>query len=170
MPNQKPKVVEFYASKTERNKEIMRRFQEEVINKQQYDIEHLRQFVRDDIIDHGIPREGVVDCHAPFQDYTGIYGLQRRFQMFSSSFTDAEEADAVAIAEGDVVAMRYVLRGHLNGEFMGMKGNGEYFAMNGLEMIRFDEDGKMAEHWGVYDMLSTLLQLGFQIVPPSKKG
>jgi predicted ester cyclase len=169
MENLKPKVVDFYESKEDRNKEVLRRFQHEVINKKNYDIEFLRQFVRDDIIDHGIPRPGVVDCHAPYEDFVGLEGLLKRFEMFSSSFSDAVETEASMIAQGDVVAMRYVLRGHLTGDFMGLEGNNQYFAMNGLEMIRFDEDGKMAEHWGVYDMLSTLLQLGFQVVPPQKK-
>ena len=169
MPKQKSKVVSFYEDKVERNKEILHRFQQEVINKQNYDMNLLKQFVRDDIIDHGIPRPGVIDCHAPFGDYVGVEGLKMRFETFSSSFSDAQEEDTYSVGEQDVVAMRYVLRGHHTGDFMGLGASNGYFAMNGLEMIRFDEDGKMAEHWGVYDMLSTLLQLGFQIIPPSRK-
>lgn len=168
MPTQKEKVASFYKDNVERNKEVLRRFNEEVINKRNYDYDFVRQFVREDIIDHGIPRPGVIDCHAPFEDYVGLEGLVKRFEMFSSSFTATEE-DAVRVGEKNIVAMKYVLRGNLTGEFMGLQGNGQYFAMNGLEMIRFDDDGRMAEHWGVYDMLSTLLQLGFQIIPPSSK-
>jgi predicted ester cyclase len=168
MPVEKSKVVNFYDTDVEkRNTEVLRRFQQEVINKQNYDMKLLRQFVKDDVIDHGIPRPGVIDCHAPFGEYTGVEGLQKRFETFSSSFGDAQEEDTYSMADGDYVAMRYVLRGHHTGDFMGLGATNGYFAMNGVEMIRF-EDGKMAEHWGVYDMLSTLLQLGFQIIPPKK--
>src|ERR1700754_1454162 len=111
MSQRKSKLLNFYEDKKEANKEILRRFQHEVINKQNYDMSVLKEFVKDDIIDHGIPRPGVVDCHVPFMDYVGIEGLQKRFELFSSSFGDAQEEDTYAIADGDVVAMRYVLRG-----------------------------------------------------------
>src|ERR1051325_5062400 len=140
MPVEKSKVVNFYDTDVEkRNTEVLRRFQQEVINKQNYDMKLLRQFVKDDVIDHGIPRPGVIDCHAPFGEYTGVEGLQKRFETFSSSFGDAQEEDTYSMADGDYVAMRYVLRGHHTGDFMGLGATNGYFAMNGVEMIRFKD-------------------------------
>ena len=49
------------------------------------------------------------------------------------------------------------------GEFMGVPPTGTQVEMQLIDIMRFDDDGLVCEHWGVADMLSLMQQLG--VVP-----
>lgn len=63
------------------------------------------------------------------------------------------------IAENDLVATRYVMRGTHQGEFANIPPTGRQFTVTGIEMHRF-ADGKLIELWNVVDLLGMLQQLG----------
>jgi predicted ester cyclase len=46
------------------------------------------------------------------------------------------------------------------GEFMGVPPTGKQVEVRLIDIMRFDDDGLVREHWGVADMLSLMQQLG----------
>jgi steroid delta-isomerase-like uncharacterized protein len=63
------------------------------------------------------------------------------------------------IAENDLVATRYVMRGTHQAAFANIPPTGKQFTVTGIEMHRF-ADGKLIELWNVVDLLGMLQQLG----------
>jgi predicted ester cyclase len=57
------------------------------------------------------------------------------------------------------VAVRVTVRGTHEGEFMGRPATGRQFAVPSAGIFRI-ADGRIAEHWGVFDQLTMLGQLG----------
>ena len=49
---------------------------------------------------------------------------------------------------------------------MGRRGTGKSVDVQLIDIMRFDEDGLVAEHWGVVDMLAMIQQLGVVGVGP----
>jgi len=65
------------------------------------------------------------------------------------------------IAAGDRVAIRATYRGTDKGGFVpGMPATGKAFEMEALYIVRVNEKGQIAEHWGVVDTIGTMSQLG----------
>jgi steroid delta-isomerase-like uncharacterized protein len=85
--------------------------------------------------------------------------FQRGYALFRAVFPDFQLAIEDMVAEGDRVALRFVGRGTHLGEAMGVAPSGKEVAVRGLDVFRI-EDGKLAEHWGVGDMLGLLQQIG----------
>jgi predicted ester cyclase len=63
------------------------------------------------------------------------------------------------MAEGDKVASRHTVTGTNQGEYMGRPPTGKSVTYNEMFIVRFT-DGRVAEIWGVVDVLSQLKQLG----------
>ena len=63
------------------------------------------------------------------------------------------------IAEGDKVVARYLARGNHHGRLMGIPPTGKSITYNEIFIARF-ADGRIAETWGVVDVLSQMRQLG----------
>ena len=72
------------------------------------------------------------------------------------------------VAEGDVVVSHNVITGTHEGEFMGVAQTKKKFRATALDVCRFDESGKICEHWGVFDMFGAMMQLG--VIPPPAPG
>lgn len=70
------------------------------------------------------------------------------------------------LASGDKVVARVRATGTHEGELMGMPGTGERADVQLIDIMRFDEDGLVALHWGVVDMLAMMQQLGVAGVGP----
>ena len=70
------------------------------------------------------------------------------------------------LASGDKVVARVRATGTHEGELMGMPGTGKSADVQLIDIMRFDEDGLVAEHWGVVDMLAMMRQLGVAGVGP----
>ena len=76
-----------------------------------------------------------------------------------AAFPDLHITIQDQIAENDLVATRYVMRGTHQGEFANIPPTGRQFTVTGIEMHRF-ADGKLIELWNVVDLLGMLQQLG----------
>ena len=76
-----------------------------------------------------------------------------------TAFPDLHITIQDQIAENDLVATRYVMRGTHQGEFANIPPTGRQFTVTGIEMHRF-ADGKLIELWNVVDLLGMLQQLG----------
>ena len=64
------------------------------------------------------------------------------------------------LASGDKVVARVRATGTHDGELIGMPATGKSVDAQLIDIMRFDEDGLVTEHWGVVDMLAMMQQLG----------
>lgn len=80
------------------------------------------------------------------------------------AFPDARIDIHEIICEGDLVAFTGTFSGTHQGPFMGVEPTGEEIAIAGTAMHRV-EDGKVAETWATWNMLSLLQQVGVNPVP-----
>ena len=92
----------------------------------------------------------------------GLDGLKDRVRMLRDGLAGHYTIEDV-VAEDDRVVVRWTNQGTHVGELAGMPPTGKTFTIAGIDIYRV-EDGKLAEHWHVVDMLSLLQQLGF--IPP----
>lgn len=69
-------------------------------------------------------------------------------------------ASTSRIASGDKAVARVRLTGTHKGPFMGMPASGKAVDVHLVDIIRFGDDGRAREHWGVVDQLTMLQQLG----------
>jgi predicted ester cyclase len=92
-------------------------------------------------------------------DPPGIEGVQMRFSAWASAFDDAEEENMAVIGEGDLLGVMYNLHATHHGAFMGIAPTDREVVIPGMEVVRI-RDGKIAEHWGIYDFLRTAEEIG----------
>ncbi len=135
-----------------KNKEIVRRYRE-LHNTNRLD--QLDQIVARDLISHnmmpGLPQ--------------GIEGARKSHQMFISMFPDSRYTTDDLIAEGDYVVERWTSSGtHTGAPFMNSPASGKKFKVSGVSIYRLNND-KIVEHWGEFDQLSVLQQLGLARMP-----
>lgn len=78
---------------------------------------------------------------------------------FPAAFPDFEIAVETLIAEGDEVAVRFVLNGTHKGEFMGVPPTGRKVEVPGHVFYRI-RDGKIVEDRPIFDRALMLEQLG----------
>jgi predicted ester cyclase len=71
------------------------------------------------------------------------------------------------IAEGDKVVARNTVTGTHQGEYMGRPSTGNSVTYNEIFIVRF-AGGRIAEIWGVVDVLSQMRQLG--VIPVSRSS
>ncbi|RQG93785.1 ester cyclase [Natrarchaeobius chitinivorans] len=138
---------------TAENKRISRRFPEEVATERNLDL-----------IDE-ICAEGVID-HSPLGEMKSREELKEQIEYLHTAFEDFSATVEDIVAEGDTVAMRVLLRGRHNGEFMGVAPTGEEFEVENMVFTRIEER-KIVERWVQPDMLGLFVQLGI-IEPPGE--
>jgi predicted SnoaL-like aldol condensation-catalyzing enzyme len=92
-----------------------------------------------------------VDHFAPPWDPPGRQGVEHRFDHAEEALTTRRVEILVSVCEGDVLAQAILLHFEHTGEFMGIPATGHKFAIGGSNTFRF-RDGKIAEHWGVFDV------------------
>jgi steroid delta-isomerase-like uncharacterized protein len=132
---------------SEQNKQITRRFYDEVIN--QGNLNLIDELVADDFVEH--------------EAFPGLSsdkaGVRAFFELFRSAFPDLRMQVEDMIAEGDRVAARCRMTGSHRGEFLELPATGKRFDIQVIDLIRF-QDGKAVEHWGATDQVSLMQQLG----------
>jgi len=114
------------------------------------DIEGFASHLADDFVEHE-ETPGL----APTKD-----GVKAFFQMQLGAFPDMRMDVEDVVASGDKVVARVRYTGTHRGEFMGMPSTGKSVDVQLIDMFRFDEDGRVREHWGVMDALAMMQQLG----------
>jgi steroid delta-isomerase-like uncharacterized protein len=141
---------------TETNREIVRRYHEEVLNGRE--IALLDELAASDYEEHD-PLPG---------QRTGLDGLKDRVGMFLEGLSPHFTIEDV-IAEDQKVVVRWTNSGTHVGEFFGIPPTGKSFQIAGIDIHRL-QDGKMAEHWHVVDVFGMLQQLGVLPPPGSAEG
>jgi steroid delta-isomerase-like uncharacterized protein len=98
--------------------------------------------------------------HAPVQmDATGAQALKQVWAALLRAFPDLHVAVEEVIAEGDKVVCRNTVTGTQRGEYRGLPPTGKSVTYNEIFIVRF-AGGRIAEIWGVVDVLSQMRQLG----------
>lgn len=101
--------------------------------------------------------------HAPVPNgMTGVQALKQVWVTLLRAFPDLQVAIEDVIAEGDKVVYRNTVTGAHQGEYRGVAPTGKSISYNEIFIFRFTE-GRIAEIWGVVDVLAQLRQLG--VVP-----
>jgi steroid delta-isomerase-like uncharacterized protein len=99
----------------------------------------------------------------PFAGPTLDPGLvDRGSAMMAEAFPDLRMIEADSIKEGDKVAFRWLLSGTHAGEFLGVVATGRRVEAMGMDIVRL-ANGERAEHWGEFDVIGLLRQIG--VVP-----
>jgi predicted ester cyclase len=146
---------------TETNKELVRRWVEEVIN--QGSLTACDELMATDYIEHAVAtfgqsEPGMVNGPRSMRETTG---------WLHSQFPDVRMTIESLIAEGDTVAVRVLAEGTNTGQLAGMlPPTGKRFSAHQSHWFRV-EQGRLAEHWANREDLPTMLQLGV-IQPPGR--
>jgi predicted ester cyclase len=90
---------------------------------------------------------------------TGAQALKQVWAVLLRAFPDLHVAVEDVIAEGDKVVCRNTVTGTHQGEYMGRPPTGKSVTYNEIFIIRF-VNGRVAETWGVVDVVSQMKQLG----------
>jgi steroid delta-isomerase-like uncharacterized protein len=90
-------------------------------------------------------------------------GVKEFFRMYMAALPDLRMDAADVLASGDKVVARVRATGTHQGEFMGMPATGKSVDVQLIDIVRFGDDGLAHEHWGVFDALAMMQQLG--VVP-----
>lgn len=92
-------------------------------------------------------------------DATGPEKLKRVWSMLFSVYPDLHVAVDDLIAAEDKIVVRNTVTGTQQGEMMGTAPTGNSVTYNEIFIFRF-ADGRVAETWGVVDVLAQLRQIG----------
>lgn len=90
---------------------------------------------------------------------SGPDGQKQVVSLYRSAFSDTRITVEDQIAEGDMVATRWVGRGTHDGEFMGVPPSGNHAEVAGITINRIEE-GMIAESWTNYDVMGMMRQIG----------
>ena len=87
-------------------------------------------------------------------------GVKEFFRMYIAAFPDLRLDAEDVLTSGDKVVARSRATGTHQGEFMGMPATGKAIDVQLVDIIRFGDDGLAHEHWGVFDTMAMMQQLG----------
>jgi steroid delta-isomerase-like uncharacterized protein len=137
-------------STTESNKEVIRKFLEEVINQNRMD--RANDLVLEDFVELD-PLPG---------QRQGREGLKEVLGMMRAGFPDMNWVVEEVVAEGDTVVTRFTWTGTHRGAFLGVPATGRSVSVKGV-VIDHLAGGKMSKSRILMDSLGMMQQLG--VVP-----
>jgi steroid delta-isomerase-like uncharacterized protein len=122
------------------------------------DVEALGELLADDFVEH--------------EEIPGLEptreGVKEFFEMYIAAFPDLRFDAEDVLASGDKVVARVRVTGTHDGEFLGIPATGKSIDVQLIDIIRFGDDGLAHEHWGVFDTLALMQQIG--AVPEEAPG
>ncbi len=133
----------------EKNKEIFRRYVEEVWKDEKLDIAD--EVFAEKYLSH--QSDGTVLERGPDD-------VKKFVMKYRSAFSEIENSVDDMIGEGDRVVNRWTLRVTHTGEFRGIPATGKRITITGIGIFRFSDDGEVVESWDSLDQLGMLRQLG----------
>jgi steroid delta-isomerase-like uncharacterized protein len=115
-----------------------------------HDVDGFCEYLSDDFIEHE-----TAPGLAPTKE-----GVRQFFELYMAGFPDLRFTTEELLPSGDRVVARFRASGTQTGEFMGMPPTGKSVDVEGIDIIRFGDDGLAREHWGLFDALGMMQQLG----------
>jgi steroid delta-isomerase-like uncharacterized protein len=95
-------------------------------------------------------------------------GVTQLFHMYRAAFPDLRMEPQDVLVSGDKAVARVRATGTHQGEFLGMPATGKSVDVQLIDITRFGNDGLAREHWGVFDALALMQQLG--AIPETPPG
>ena len=114
------------------------------------DVDGFGDLLADDFVEHE-ETPGL----APTKD-----GVKEFFRIYIAAFPNLRFDAEDVLASGDKVVARVRVTGTHEGEFMGLPATGKDIAVQAIDIVRFGDDGLAREHWGVFDEMAMMRQLG----------
>jgi steroid delta-isomerase-like uncharacterized protein len=145
-------VMAQQAGEQERNKQIARRFFEEVLDQgrfDQYAASHATDFV----------------AHASNHEATLAEDIAAAKEE-RKALPDMKVSVNEILAERDLVAVYWTVSGTNTGTGMGFPATGNKIKIGGMTLFRF-KAGKISEEWSAWNMLSAMQQAG--LYPPPQQ-
>ena len=115
-----------------------------------HDVDGFGELLADDFVDHEELPGG-----APTKE-----GVKSFFRMQIAAFPDLAMTPEDVVDGGDETVARVRFTGTYKGEFMGMPATGKAVNVQLIDIMRFEDDGLVHEHWGVFDAMAMMQQLG----------
>jgi steroid delta-isomerase-like uncharacterized protein len=124
----------------------------------QHDLAFLEQVLADDFVEH--------------EEWPGLTpDKQGAIDFFTHAFKTVPDMRVdihYVIASDDRVAIHATFSGTDEGGFLpGVPATGKSFSMEGIDIVRVNEKGTLAEHWGITDVMAAMMQLGVLQAPGS---
>ena len=114
----------------------------------------LENYVAADMIEHQ---------QDPMIKTTGLQGLKDAISMYRAAFPDMKFTSLEMVAEGDLVINHINMKGNNTGPMGEMPASNKLMDVNGVDVVGF-ENGKGVEHWGYWEEMKMMTQLG--MMPP----
>ena len=135
-------------------KDVVLRFFKEVF--ENGNLNAIDDLVVKDAIEHEPPPPGV-------QMKPGREGVKQLCKAYVDAFRPMTVNVHEIYQDGDTVITRTTYTGTHSGTFAGIPATGKTFSVEGIDIIRVEGD-RTAEHWGQFDAVGMLTQLG--VIPP----
>jgi steroid delta-isomerase-like uncharacterized protein len=87
-------------------------------------------------------------------------GTLEFFRVLLTAFPDMRMDVDDLISSDDKTVARVTATATHKGEFMGIPATGKRVELQLIDIMRFDDAGRVCEHWGQADMVSLMQQLG----------
>jgi steroid delta-isomerase-like uncharacterized protein len=117
----------------------------------------------------GVVDEVLADDFVEHDEFPGIPqsrdGVKQFFEMSRAAFPDLRLRVLHLVEDGDICVGHGLFEGTHEGDFMGVPATGRRVSVPIADVVRFGDDGRAVEHWGVTDTGMMMQQLG--VVPDS---
>ncbi len=87
-------------------------------------------------------------------------GVLQWLEMMHGAFSDLTLTPLEVVGMHGTAAARFRMSGKHTGEFQGMPATGRDVSVEGVDIVKLDENLKAREHWGFVDEVGLLTQLG----------
>jgi steroid delta-isomerase-like uncharacterized protein len=132
---------------SEKNKEFIRRWFEEVWNKG-----------REEAIDEMFAADGLAHGLEGEEPIRGVAAFKPFFHKFRAAFPEIKVTVEDVLTEGDRVAARCSVRGLHRGDALGFAATNQPVEFDGMTIARI-RDGKIVEAWNNFDFMKMFQQL-----------
>lgn len=129
------------------NKELVRRFENEVWN--EGNLDSIEEYLAEDFVEHS-PLPQAANSRAEYIEEAKAY---------QTAIPDVTYTVEDVVAEGDKVGTRVTVEGTHEGELLGVEPTGKSVEFDGMAIFRI-EDGKISDLWVQGDFMGLLEQLG----------
>ena len=136
----------------EANKELVRTYTQTVFNEHHTD--RASDFFAREVKWHG----------GTLGTAEGLDNVAALVRGFIEALPDLTASEQDIVAEGDTVAVRYIVEATHKGELLGIPATGRRVRWDALDVYRVS-DGKIVEEWAGDDLLAILANLGVYTPP-----
>jgi steroid delta-isomerase-like uncharacterized protein len=90
----------------------------------------------------------------------GLAGLIEMMQGMKTAYPDMKFTVQDVVFSGDKAAVLFRFTGTNTGSWFGMPATNKAVDFMGLEMLKFNSEGKATDHWGYIEESKMMMQLG----------